>query len=413
MNDDDLNTTLTRELRDRAEAVHGSPLGLADVTGRARSIRRRRTTASVVGVAAAVAVIVPTAALAGHHDGSRNEPAPSTQSTTTGTPEPPAPGVLDVSDLPTGAAPAIAYAEGNVIHRPNGSSVDVGHPVDEFVTLADGTIVYASPTPGGGDGVRVWPDRHPGGRPYPATHGLAVNAAHTLVAWVSPTGYVTVWEEPVYGNAIDLGKVADASDVRIASIQGDDCMQTYPNSVCEVDVNTTSPSGDRQPWAVTPDGASPLTDGSFLTVADQSASGLTIGLDKVTDSGSCSKLLGGGDFQGFETCKHTLVSFSPDESRILADPAYHDGIGNGVIAMYDVQGKVLFERHATEQAQSFYPEAQWEDDTHVLAPVFQDGKWAIVRFASDGSMEYAVPPVAGEDTSVQYVLATGGAVPGR
>jgi len=44
----------------------------------------------------------------------------------------------------------------------------------------------------------------------------------------------------------------------------------------------------------------------------------------------------------------------------------------------------------------------------VLAAVFQDGKWSIVRFASDGSMEDAVPPVAGEDVENPYILATGG-----
>jgi hypothetical protein len=29
-----------------------------------------------------------------------------------------------------------------------------------------------------------------------------------------------------------------------------------------------------------------------------------------------------------------------------------------------------------------------------------------VRFASDGSMEYAVPPVAGHDADTPFVLAT-------
>ena len=139
--------------------------------------------------------------------------------------------------------------------------------------------------------------------------------------------------------------------------------------------------------------------------------GLTVGLTKITDSGSCSTLLGGGEFQGFKTCKHTLVSFSPDEQLLLADPAYHDGIGNGVIAMYDVAGTRLFERHSTENALSFYPEATWEDATHVLAPVYQDGKWALVRVASDGSMEYAVPPVPGDEVRSPYVLPTGGPLP--
>ena len=43
----------------------------------------------------------------------------------------------------------------------------------------------------------------------------------------------------------------------------------------------------------------------------------------------------------------------------------------------------------------------------MLAPVFQDGMWSIVRFASDGSMEYAMTPVPGQDVENPYVLATG------
>jgi hypothetical protein len=39
----------------------------------------------------------------------------------------------------------------------------------------------------------------------------------------------------------------------------------------------------------------------------------------------------------------------------------------------------------------------WEDDEHALAVVWAAGEWSIVRFGVDGSSEYAVPPVPGED----------------
>jgi hypothetical protein len=58
----------------------------------------------------------------------------------------------------------------------------------------------------------------------------------------------------------------------------------------------------------------------------------------------------------------------------------------------------------------FHPTAEGEDDEHALAPVFQDGMWSIVRFASDGSMEYATPPVPGADVDGPFILATGGPV---
>ena len=52
--------------------------------------------------------------------------------------------------------------------------------------------------------------------------------------------------------------------------------------------------------------------------------------------------------------------------------------------------------------------AAWEDDTHVLVPIFSRNEWSIVRIATDGSMEYAVPPVTGDMDDNPYVLATGG-----
>jgi hypothetical protein len=151
--------------------------------------------------------------------------------------------------------------------------------------------------------------------------------------------------------------------------------------------------GDGQPWEVRDSGTRPLRDGGYLSIADISEAGLSIGLTRVTDSSTCSELLGGGEFVGFDTCKNQLSSFSPDGRLILALPSYFDGLGPGAIGMYDLGGKRLFERSSTMDAQAWFTDAVWEDDTHVLAPVFQDGKWAVVRIASDGRMEYAVPPV--------------------
>jgi len=58
--DDDLTTQLTRSLADRSDVMSGTSFGLAEVKGRARSLRRRRMATAVVGAAAAVAVIIPT-----------------------------------------------------------------------------------------------------------------------------------------------------------------------------------------------------------------------------------------------------------------------------------------------------------------------------------------------------------------
>jgi hypothetical protein len=196
-------------------------------------------------------------------------------------------------------------------------------------------------------------------------------------------------------------------DLRLGPFESDECQQGY----CGVFVNVADhATGERRPWEVTDYATRPFTDGDMRTVADL-AGGVFIGYSRITEFGSCSILWGGGEFQGFSTCKHTLSSFSSDGSLVLGTPAYPDGFGNTDIAMYAVDGgQRLFQRQSTQKAQASYQTAQWEDGDHALAAFFQEGKWSLVRVASDGSMEYAVAPVAGGEEN-PYVLPTGGMPP--
>jgi hypothetical protein len=418
--DDELTTQLNHELHDRVDTITDSPLTFGDVRGKAHSIRRRRTAISVVAAAAAVAVIVPTAAFASHHVGGNSHSLPPATQNVTPTPsttpptattipdgQQPAPGVLDVSDLPTGVEPRMSYVtDGHVLHQVDGSTLDIGtrHAVVGFVSMYDGSTVWQTSD---GQNPYVEVQDASGNLQAPVASGwdLAVNVAHTAAAWVSPDGQVMVWRDGA-AEPTPLGDpITAGTDLRIGAVTG-----ACDGPDCTVYVNVADASGASswQPWEVTASGSQRLLDGSFLSIADESDAGLTIGLTRVTDFGTCSKLAGGGEFQGFSTCKHKLESFSPNGSLVLAGPAYGDGIGSGVIAMYDVGSSLQFKRQSGAKTQSFYPEAQWENNTHALAPVFQDGQWAIVRFASDGSMEYAVPPVKGDMDHDPYVLATDG-----
>jgi hypothetical protein len=237
--DDDLTTQLTRTLTDHSDVMSGSSLGLAEVKGRARSIRRRRTATAVVGAAAAVAVIIPTVALASHTGGSKNEPAPITQTpsptrTATDDGHQPAPGVLDVSDLPTGDAPGMEYVtDGTVLHHADGSTVDIGtqHPVNGLVTLTDGSRVFLTSTGGRfyaevetPDGTFLDPVRTDG--------GLAVNHAHTVVAWVDPAGQVMLWENGAAQPEPNGDPIPVQGDLRVAAVLGDECSYS-----CTVFVN--------------------------------------------------------------------------------------------------------------------------------------------------------------------------------
>jgi hypothetical protein len=419
MNDhDDLTRTLSRELDDRAHEMDGALLHLADVQGKARSIRRRRTATAVAGVAAAVALIVPTVALASHTNG-RPEPLPPVTQVPTQSPtdtatddgSQPAPGVMDVSDLPTGSAPHIEYLDGNVLHQLDGSTIDVAtkYPISSFTVLSDGTHLWQT-ADNGTPYVEVQDAEGNLQAPVPSGWGVGVNHNHTVAAWVRPDGQVMVRNsgatEPLaYGDPI-----SPSDDMRMGPVLGDHC--GAPQDACEVYVNVSDPQAEPswQPWLVDVNGTGTYTDGTYLIYADASEDGLGIGYRSLSDFGSCSVLLGGGEFQGFRTCQHTLASFSPDGRLILGTPAYGDGPGSGEIAMLDLEGNVLFNRHSTAKAQAYYPSAEWEDAEHVLGVFFQDGKWQIVRVASDGSMEYAVAPVSGQDAESPFILATGGPV---
>ncbi|MGI8523022.1 MAG: hypothetical protein ACR2K3_06895 [Nocardioides sp.] len=413
---DDLTTDLTRTLSDQADRVHGSSLQLADVQTKARSIRRRRTTAAVVGVVAAVALIVPTAALSSHHNDRAHDPGPATHSPT---PTPtktasdghqPAKGVLDVSDLPTGAAPAMYYVDGGRLHFPDGGAGDLRtrYAPDQFVEMNDGSRVWHT-SDNGTPYVEIQDSDGAFHDPVRSDWGLTVNPSHTAAAWLDPSGQVILWEaratdprplgDPVPGSDLRLGPLI-GEGVGASGGSGPGCAVT----ACTVYVNVAD--GPGQPWEVSDAGTRKALDGGYLSIADLSEAGLSIGLTKATDSSTCSKLLGGGEFQGFSTCQNQLTSFSPDGRLILALPSYFDGVGPGGIAMYDLDGTRLFERTSTEQAQSYFTGATWEDDTHVLAPAYQDGKWALVRIGSDGSMEYAVAPATGPYDQSPFVLPT-------
>jgi hypothetical protein len=344
---------------------------------------------------------------------------PATQ-TVTPSPTPsdghqPPPGVLDVSDLPTGAAPRMDYVYQGTLHFTDGSTgtVDTRYPPSQFVELADGSRVWQT-TDQGMPYIEIQDTDGTFHDPVPSSWGLSVNRPHSIVAWLTPSGQVTIWEgwsseprplgDPVPGSEWHLGPVTGAGQAAPGHA-GPSCRA----STCTVIV--TVPGSTWQPWEVSDSGTQRLLDGSYRTITDVSEAGLTLGYYRMTDVNNCSRLLGGGEFQGFSTCRHTLESFSPDGQLILGLPSFPDGAGSNRIAMYDLDGTRLFDRGSTEKVQPTFNAQVWEDDSHVLIPVYQEGRWSLVRIASDGSLEYAVPPRPGVDvTENPYVVPTGGQV---
>lgn len=404
---DDLTTRLTRTLSDHSDAMAGSSLGLGDVQGRARSIRRRRTATAVAGAAAAVALLVPTVALASHTNGTRNEPGPATQtpsSTRTATPVD-ASAPLDVRDLPTGDAPRTGYLEGQTLHLPDGSTAGTGtaDPASRVVLLTDGTAVYQTRDDQGVTHVEVVDgagDRH---GPYPAQEGLLGNATHTLAAWTGADGHPVAWHAGATA-PWRLDTKAGDTGLQLDGVTGDDCtgdpgcrmlVRSTDGQTGEVHDVVVSSRGGLEPAGA--------PRGSFVNALSET--GLRSVYTSTGETSSCSEVVTAGGEHLWRTCDHQLASFSPDSDHAAAYLPYYDGVGSNDIAAYDVgNGQVLFDHASTRDAQAFVASSVWEDDSHLLATTFQGGSWYIVRYGIDGSMEIAAGPQRGDMAETPYVL---------
>ena len=414
MNDDDLTTDLGRELRVRSDAMHGSSLGLADVQRRARSIRRRRTATAVGGAVAAIAVIVPTAALANHH-GHPTEPLPATQNVSPSPTELVNPdAVLDVSRLSRGAAPALGYVADGTYHGPGGETLDVGTdaPVDRMAVLVGGTIVFQTRDDSGRTAIQVYSPTAPGTKlstPMHAGEGFAVNADRNLTAWMTPHGRVEGYGVGATRLGIFrmVGKVPGDSP-QVVALAGDDCTG---DGSCRVLVRTSDPTtGANRYWQVAQSGitetATPAT--GLRTVSDLTHGGDLVGLTKIRQDGStCSGIHPADGSISLRTCDRQLFSFSPDAGTVSALADQFDGPGSSLLAAYDVSGHRLFD-HASDPAkpaqQATVQTVAWEDETHLLATVYQHGEWSVVRFGLDGSMEVAVPGVSADIARSPIIL---------
>jgi hypothetical protein len=410
MSDDELTTDLTRELHGRVDAMHGSSLGLGDVQRKARSIRRRRTATAVVGAAAAVALIVPTAALAGHHSDRNNEPPPLTQ-----TPEPTqttAPedtrAPLDVTDLTTGDTPAGGYLFDGTVHLPDGSAMPVPttDPVVSYAVLTDGAVVFLTRDDQGVTHVEVTDNNGVERGPYPATDGLSVDSNGVAAAWMGPDGHPRFWN-PAFTRPGVMAAHVPGTGYQIRAMTDGDC--TAPSeSGCAVLVRTTDPAtGETRDWLALWNGTvtQAAPSDQFVGLTSLGRDGAEVGLTHVSDTGSCSGVADRSGSVAWKTCDHTLLAFSPRSLYVSADAAYHDGPGSSVFAAYGAAaGDLLFEHRSTRSTQAFVQTSVWENDSYLVANVFQGGQWSVVRFGVDGSMELAVPPVKGDVASSPIVL---------
>lgn len=403
-NDDELRDQLGRELHQRVGGMHDAPLTLADVKGKAGSIRRNRRIATAAGIAAAVAIIVPVAVFAGQGLGDSDTLPPASQSTTpspsptratdtTGPTPAPTP-TSDVTppvapptigledDFPSGPPPALPYLDGNQLIRHDQDPVRLPQAYDTFALLGDRLVgSYQS-----GNGDRLVDVVEADGTVSSTDEvegGIAISDTGTTVAYGTPAGTIeTVWADDQVQLANNLG-----GPVSVAAVVGNgSCYEV--DGGCRVFFN---PASGAPPQAADSHGIVDTFMDAALKVNDVSPTGLIAVQTSSSDDGSCSGVYNEEDRDlVFETCDNTLQSFSPDGGRLLAGPAYLDGIGDGSLAMLDTAtGEPVAEFRIDG---GFIADAAWEDDDHALVVAHSDVGWRILRVGVDGSVELVAGP---------------------
>ena len=325
-----------------------------------------------------------------------------TESASTSATAPAGSGVLTLNGVTSGAPPSVPYLAvtdaGASLVRPGGDAQRLPRAYDSFAPMGDGLVGTASVDDQArsylldGDLEEVSQGTNPSGT-------LAATPDGAIVGWVTTEGRPHVVEDGG-SQEWDMSVVDEAGS--IAALIGDrgTCVEGSDGSGCVAFVNSaegtsaryTTSHGivDTVPWV--------------LAVGDASADGDLVAMTSVSDEGSCW-----GRFQAWkkkplwETCDHTLFDFSPSGTRILAGPAYLDGFGQGSATVLGDGGTLVAEWHSADQAALLH--TVWEDDDHVLALVFQDDAWAILRLdVADGSVELAVEPVPDRAGQTLFVL---------
>lgn len=308
---------------------------------------------------------------------------------------------LDVADLPTGAPPKIAYAAAGstdgrppswTLHTPTGDIPLPGNELfrvaasgeDWVVTTADDetwrTTVLEAPT-------------YPSGDTWTVTGRTASSPDGGTVAWVTTDREVMV--RTADGETSRLGTIDRKEHYAPVVVAGEDC-----DEGCSVFLNRDD--GVEQ-IVMDDDGAVADPPDGLLKVTT-SGRGQVGGYVEIRDDGTCSELRDAGSLV-FETCDWSLDEVSPDGEHLIGLPGYLDGLGPTYLALLDVAtGKPAVEWRGTAVSATYFDQA-WEDDEHVLLVTWQDGEWSIVRAGLDGSLEYAVPPVEGDEYSTPYRLA--------
>ena len=396
------------DIKDALSTVAGTsapaPLTLEQVRGRARRIRRRRTATALVASAAAVAAIAGLGVAlrpSDSHDGrvppiAKTPTAPPTSTNAGDADEvgPVFPVTLDVdADQTSGAEPEVPYwSDGRIVDTDGSTTPLPDRPFTFAKDRVTGDWVVVRAGEAHAELVRVSPAGEQVGAPVPTfERGLAVGPDGHLVTLTAHDTRVTLTEG---ARSLDLGTGFEYSEI----------LGVLPNT----DVLFRGADGSVQVAHLDVGRAGPVPGVATSVVSRQVgfvAQGLDDGTWRLEDqNGSTRWTL---DWAG-------VSSFSPDDRYValVGDPRQRiDGSADWDSA--HATGTIWIRTAAdllpvaafTAPKGGYFWSWTWDGDD-LLATVFLDGEWSLVRLSADGYTVGRGTAQAGAGEEPAYVFAT-------
>lgn len=401
-------------LRHRADQLGDShPLTLDDVKGRATGIRRRRNAVSGLAAAAVLAVAVPVGIAVTDSAGINPDrppvagesvtPSPDGTSTpdTSPVPETPQKVALTTEVDETGYAPDIPYLYQGAIVRPDGTEVTVEADYQALAPVGDEWVALRNEE--GDFSVDLLDAEGNVTGSSPSTYTLAVSQDGTAVSWATPDGeLMTVTPGAAPTSLVDPEALPAGTLSPVAMIGSDSCDQDAEGGGCTVYFNSDDVE-EQGAWSATAKGiVSELPQ--LLSAGGVSPSGAISGIVSVDEMNSvCSVVLQAS----WDTCDYALGQFSPDGRFVIGHPAQQSGIGESSVAILDAgTGELLAEFQNSREHQSFIGNVVWDTDSTLLATVFEEGSWSLMRMTAAGELTSVLDDIGDNMDEVPLQLST-------
>jgi hypothetical protein len=362
---DELEELLGRELHGQVDGMNSAPLGLRDVQGRARSIRRTRVAASTIGAAAAVAaVVVPLVLVMGPDRGGHTLP-PAVSPTVTQSADPADP------------HPPLSFSLGQEIHPVDGAPFTPELDATEglrFFRFGDQWVVG---TYGSGDGngllLSVVGDTGTVVRSFEiAESNIVSNEQGTAVAWVDQDDAVRVLAVGMDEPAVLTGELPAPSNMTtLVALRGDDCAE----GDCEVLFQSyvDDGSGTRtEIYRMSMDGQPEQILDTVMNLSDVSPDGTLatglISMDNIEQT-SCSAVVEiATGKQRWKTCEAGNLRFSPDGEHVLGSDPYLDGANHSLWVVLDAA-----DGSEVRRGEGIVFDEAWDTDTSWLVIAGESG----------------------------------------